>query len=434
MNLEGYNLFMIKILWKTEKRKVKDLIPADYNPRKISDKERFDLKESIKEFSEVEPVVINTDNHLIGGHQRVSIYADLKIEEIDVRIPNRQLNIEEEMRLNLRLNKNTGDWDHEKLAEMNIDMLLNVGFGDEELSDMWDNVDIIEDDFKLKKAVEKAKETKIKNGDIYELGKHRLMCGDSTSEEDLKKLMNNEKALMVYCDPPYNIGLNYNDGLTTKGKYQGEKEAVKVNDSKKIGDYKNFIFSTLKNAHKNADKNAHFFYWCDEKYIWMIQQLFAEDGIDNKRVCMWVKNNFNMTPQIAFNKVYEPCIYGTTGKPFLNNKYKNLNEILNKEVESGNQVHDEIFDIINIWLAKRDIAQDYEHPTQKPITLHEKPIKRCTAPGSIILDLFGGSGSTLIAAEQLKRKAFLMEINPIFCQVIINRYEEYTNRKAKKIS
>lgn len=425
---------MSKILWKTEKRKVKDLIPADYNPRKINEKERADLMESIKEFSEVEPVVINTDNHLIGGHQRVSIYADLGVNEIDVRIPNRKLTIEEEMRLNLRLNKNTGEWDSEKLAEMNIDMLLDVGFGDEELSNLWDNVDIIEDDFKLKKAIEKAEKTKIKYGEIYELGKSRLMCGDSTKEEDLKNLMDGQIALMVYCDPPYNIGLNYTNGLSTKGKYQGEKEEVKINDNKKIGEYKDFILNTIKNAHKHSDKNSHFFYWCDEKYIWLIQQLFEADGISNKRVCMWIKNNFNMTPQIAFNKVYEPCVYGTIGRPFLNSKYKNLNEILNKEVESGNQVHDEIFDTFNIWLAKRDVAQDYEHPTQKPITLHEKPLKRCTAPGDIVLDLFGGSGSTLIACEQLKRKAYLMEINPVFCQVIINRYEEYTGHKAKKIN
>ena len=124
---------MSKIIWKTEKRKVCDLIPADYNPRKITDQERADLMESIKEFSEVEPVIINLDNHMIGGHQRLSIYADLKIEEIDVRVPNRKLSIEEEMKLNLRLNKNTGQWDWAVLSKFDHELLGGVGFTEEEM-------------------------------------------------------------------------------------------------------------------------------------------------------------------------------------------------------------------------------------------------------------------------------------------------------------
>jgi DNA modification methylase len=143
---------------------------------------------------------------------------------------------------------------------------------------------------------------------------------------------------------------------------------------------------------------------------------------------LWIKNNFNMTPQVAFNKVYEPCVYGTTGSPSLRKELKNLNEILNQNVESGNQVVDEITEMLNVWLVKRDNAQEYEHPTQKPITLCEKPMKRCTKAGDIVLDLFGGSGSTLIAAEQLNRRAYLMEIDPVFCDVIKRRYEEYIKR------
>jgi DNA modification methylase len=140
-----------------------------------------------------------------------------------------------------------------------------------------------------------------------------------------------------------------------------------------------------------------------------------------------------MTPQVAFNKAYEPCVYGTVGKPSLNKNIRNLNEILNQEVGSGNQVHDEILEMITIWLDKRDNAQEYEHPTQKPITLAEKPLKRCASPGGVILDLFGGSGSTLIACEQIKRSSRLMEQDPIFASVIVNRWEVFTNLKAKKI-
>lgn len=421
---------MTKIIWSTERRKVKDLIPADYNPRKITDKQRQELMDSIKEFNEVEPVIINTNNHLIGGHQRLSIYADLGIDEIDVRVPNRKLTIDEEIKLNLRLNKNTGEWDSEKLQDLNIETLLDVGFGDEELSSMFDNVDITEDNFNAGKAIEAAKTTTVKPGEIYQLGDHKLMCGNSANPEDVDKLMGEEKTSMVYCDPPYNIGLSYANGLTTDNKYQGTYKE----DNRKDQDYKSFIKQTIENIQKHASKNTHFFYWGDEKYIWLLQTAYEELGISNKRVCLWIKNNQNQTPQIAFNKVYEACVYGTMGRPFLNPNYKAFNEVMNKEVESGNQLIDDITDLFNIWLVKRDTAQDYEHLTQKPLALHEKPLKRCSGPGTIVVDLFGGSGSTLMSCEQLNRRAFLMEQDPIFCQVIINRWETFKGDKAKKLN
>jgi len=179
----------MKITWRTEKRKVVDLIPADYNPRKLSEKARADLIASIKEFSEVEPVVINTDNKLIGGHQRVSIYADLQIEEIDVRVPSRNLNLEEEMRLNIRLNKNTGEWDDSKLLEWDQELLEGVGFSKEELTDIFDGVNVEDKDFDLETELVKTSDTKIQYGEMYKLGEHTIMCGDATKEEDVKKLM-----------------------------------------------------------------------------------------------------------------------------------------------------------------------------------------------------------------------------------------------------
>lgn len=140
-----------------------------------------------------------------------------------------------------------------------------------------------------------------------------------------------------------------------------------------------------------------------------------------------------MTPQIAFNKLYEPCVYGTRGKPYLA-PINNLNEILNKEVGTGNRAMDDVQDLINIWLAKRLPGNEYEHPTEKPPTLHEKPLRRCTKPGDRVLDSFGGSGSTLIACEQLNRIAYLSELDPIFCQLIINRYVQLTGSKAKQLN
>jgi DNA modification methylase len=249
--------------------------------------------------------------------------------------------------------------------------------------------------------------------------------------------MQGKKADMVYCDSPYNIGLNYDTGIGTSTKYRKNFPDLKykgVNDNKKTPEYKQFLDSTIKNALKVSNPDAHIFYWCDENYIWLLQELYRENKIHADRVCLWIKNNFNVTPQIAFNKVYEACVYGKIGKPYLNKNFKNFNEILNKEIESGNQGLDEILEMINIWLIKRDNTSEYLHPTQKPITLHESPIKRCTRPGDILLDLFGGSGSTLISAEQSKRKAYLCEIDPIFCTVILNRFEQYTGKKGAKLA
>jgi len=412
--------------WHNEKRKVKDLIPADYNPRYLTDKDRYDLEQSITRFNEVEPVVINIgsrNNVLIGGHQRLIIYADLGKEEIDVRVPNRELTIEEETELNLRLNKNTGSWDWNKLKDIDINKLLDVGFRDEELSILYN--EIIDDEEEGIQRTKKEKiTTEIKNGDIIKLGQHTLMCGDSTKIDDVKKLMGDNLADVIYCDPPYNIGLDYNEGMNVghqnrELQYQGQYTSR--DDKKSYNDYYKFIDQTVRNSMAVAKNDSHFFYWCDQKYIGMIQQIFKENGITNKRVCLWIKNNFNPTPQIAFNKLYEPCVYGTKGRPYLNKNINNLNEILNKQISSEN-IYNDLMLYFDIWLIPRD--SQYDHPTQKPISLHEKPLKRCSKVGDIVLDLFGGSGSTLLACEQMGRKCFMMENDPLFCQTIVNRFNQ----------
>jgi len=418
------------INWKNERRKIVDLIPADYNPRRLTDIQKEQLKKSLEKFNLADPLILNTDNTLIGGHQRLKILIDLGIEEIDVRMPDRALTKEEEKELNLRLNKNIGEWDIDMLLKFDQNMLMDVGFDNNELGDYWDSLLSIEDDnFNVQKELAEIKEIKTQKGDFYKLGNHYLICGDSTDPEIVKKLIGENKMQMIYCDPPYNIGLDYNKGIGTNNKYGG-----KTDDKKSQKEYREFLDKTIKNAKTTIAENCHIFYYCDENYIWLLQNLFQENGIKLKRVCLWIKNNQNPTPQIAFNKVYEPCIYGIIGAPYLNDKYKNLNEIINKEVGSGNQTIDDILDMINIWLVKRENSQDYEHPTQKPITLTQKPITRCTNLGDKILDLFGGSGSTLIAAEILKRQAFLAEYEPIFCDLIIKRYEHLSGKSAKKIN
>ncbi|MCB0510738.1 MAG: site-specific DNA-methyltransferase, partial [Bacteroidetes bacterium] len=333
--------------------------------------------------------------------------------------------------LNLRLNRNTGDWDYDLLKEFDPTLLLEVGFDDSDLSNTWDDVlSIDEDGFDIEEELILIKDPNVREGQVFQLGRHRLICGDSTKAETLTKLLHDTKIDVFYSDPPYNISLDYNKGIGTRGKYGG----TKVNDSKDRIGYKEFLTSCISNAKDYLKEDAHVFTWCDENYIGLLQEIYSELSIQHKRVCLWLKNNQNVTPQIAFNKAYEPCVYGTIGKPFLSQRVTNLNEVLNKEVGTGNRLLDDVEDYLNIWLAKRLPSNQYEHPTEKPVTLHEKPLRRCTKPGDKVLDLFGGSGSTLIACEQLNRTAYLVELDPIFCDLIIRRYERLTHDKAKLIN
>jgi DNA modification methylase len=298
------------------------------------------------------------------------------------------------------------------------------------MSNIWDsNLEIEDDEFNEEKELAKIKETIIKPGEIYQLGMHRLICADGKDPEAIKKLVGTEKIDLIDVDPPYNIGLNYSSGIGTKNKYGGKTE-----DNKSDEDYRLFLNGLIKNSLSVSKKNAHVFFWCDQKYIGLLQSLYKELKIDSKRVCLWIKNNQNPTPQLAFNKAYEPCVYGTIGKPFMSDNVKNLNEVLNKEIGTGSRLIDDIMDLFDIWLVKRLPAAEYEHPTQKPPTLHEKVLRRCTRPGDNVLDLCAGSGSLMVACEQLKRRAFLSEIDPIFATLIIKRYEKLTNKKAKKLS
>lgn len=421
-----------KLVWHTESRRVDDLIPYEKNPRTLSDKQRRDLEASITKFNLVEIPAINTDNTVIAGHARLKIMKALgrEQEEIEVRVPNRLLTKSEFEEYLLRSNRNTGSWDYELLKSFDTSFLLEIGFDESDLSDIWDDVlELQDDEFNDEKAVKEAEKTDIKTGDMFALGNHRLVCGDSTDKEVVARLLGEQKIQTVYCDPPYNISLDYNKGVGGNANYGGT-----VDDKKTNTEFRIFLKSVMQSALSVSEKDAHHFWYCDQKYVGMLQNLYEELGIAYKRTALWVKNGINPTPKIAFNKCYEPCVYGTTGKPYLSEKHKKFHEILNPEVGTGNATADDINDMIDIWLAKRVAGDAYEHPTQKPVTLHERPLSRCTKIGHNVLDLFGGSGSTLLACEQMKRNAFLVEMNPVFCQVIINRYEKFTGTKAVSLN
>ncbi len=410
---------------------INDLKPAKYNPRHWDEQATSQLKQSLKKFGFVDPIIANgapkRHNTIIGGHFRWKVAKELGIKRIPVVYVNLP-NLDKEKELNLRLNRNTGEFDLALLKKFDVELLLDVGFDDNDLENIWNDVLETEDDnYDTDKKLDQIKAAKTKAGDIYQLGKHRLICADATDPATVTKLITTKTVNMIYCDPPYNIKLDYQSGISTKGKYG----VASTKDNMPDEHYKQFLQKSLTNAISVAKEDCHIFYWCDEKYIGMLQSLYRELDINPLRVCLWIKNNFNMTPQVAFNKVYEPCVYGTKGQPYLAQKSTSLNEVMNKEIGSGNRALDDILDLIDIWLVKRKAAKEYRHPTEKPPTLHEKAIRRCTKLDDTILDLFGGSGSTLIACEQMKRKCLICEKEPIFCDLIIDRFQSLTGKKAK---
>lgn len=413
--------------------KVDYLKVSEYNPRKHDEVAKEQLKTSIQKYGLVDPLIANSNqnrkNILIGGHFRLAVAKELGIKDVPVVFLD-IADIEKEKELNLRLNKNVGEWDLELLKEFDLGVLMEVGFGDEDLSQIWDDsLETEDDNFDTEAELEKIEETDIQLGDLFELGSHRLLCGDAHDQASVQRLMGGEKTSMIYTDPIYNIGVSYDKGIGGKQNYGG-----KVDDNKSDAEYREFLKSGMQSALTVANKDFHYFCYCDQKYIGMVQDIYRELDIENKRVCMWIKNGQNPTPGVAFSKCYEPAVYGTVGSPYLSKSVQNLNEVMNKEIGTGNRLIDDILDELDIWLVKRLAGNEYQHSTSKPPTLHEKAIRRCTKPGDIILDLYGGSGSTLIAAEMLKRKAYLTEIEPRFCQLIINRYEKLTGQKARLIS
>lgn len=422
---------MNKLVWHTEVRNVNDLIPYDKNPRQMSDKQIKDLKKSLKKFNLVEIPAVDIDNRIIAGHQRLKVLQLLGRgnEEIEVRIPNRKLTQEEYDRYLITSNAVTGDWDFEKLKSFDLSMLTDIGFDKSELEGIWaENLETEDDEFDVEEELKKIKTPKTKLGDLIILGNHRLICGDCTDPVVLKKLFGNEKASMIYSDPPYNINFDYMGGLGGKKNY-----GAKVHDNRTYEQYKDFLKKSIESGLAVSNPNTHIFYWSDQIYIGLVQELYRELGIENKRVLLWVKNSQNPTPGVAFNKCYEPCTYGVRGKPWIAKNIQNLNEVMNKELTTGNNLLSEALDHLDLWMVKRLSGKDYEHATSKPPMLHQKAIRRCTKPGDIILDSFSGSASTLIAAEQLKRRVFAVELEPAFCDLAIKRFEKLTGSKAKII-
>lgn len=417
-----------QLSWTTVHRCVNELVPQEVNPRKISDKQMSDLTRSLKKFNLVEIPAVDFDGTILAGHQRLKGLQLLGRgdELIDVRVPNRKLTEKEAKEYLIGSNKLGGDFDFELLKSFDLPTLEFAGFDSVEIAKFWDvEKDTKDDKFDPEKEVKKIKTPTTQRGDLIIMGEHRLLCASSTDKYAVEKLFDGYKATAIYSDPPFNIGLSYDKGVGNKSNYGGT-----CDDNKTTEEYVNFIRQVMQSALTVSEKDTHVAFWCDEAWIWVFQTLYNELGIKNRRVNIWLKNNSSPVPTVAFNKCAEFCVYGTQGTPYLSPLYQNFNEVQNKNCGTGNQL---LEDVSNIWATKRLPSDQMEHPTSKNPELHHKFIMRCTKPGDIIYDAFSGSASTMICAEQLGRKVYSLEIDPIFCDLAIKRYEKLTGNKAEII-
>ena len=389
--------FVMKtIIWNTEKRKISELKPAEYNPREMTDKQAKDLTVSLERFDLADPIVINTDNTIIGGHQRIKILTDVGRNEVDVRVPSRKLSLKEEQELNLRLNRNLGQWDYDALANFDQEMLLDVGFESAEL----DKVFQIEPEPKDDEVPAVPEEPKTKVGDIYILGNHRVMCGDSTKVDDVEKLMGGKKADMVFTDPPYGIEAVQNNSIggdKSFGKDVGGNIVKSNTYSKIIGD-------------DTTNTAKDFYNMCVSLNI--------------KNIILWGGNYF--TDFLSPSRCWIVWDKEMTGN------FSEAEMAWTSFSKGGVKVFKHLWNGLSREGNRKEELKTRVHPTQKPVGLFAEIFKRFDGFKSIY-DGFLGSGSTLIACEKTNRICYGMELDPKYCDVIVKRWEEYTGKKAELV-
>lgn len=382
-----------KLHWTTEVRKLSDLIPVSYNPRSLSDKQAKDLKASLIHFSLAEIPVINLDNTILAGHQRCKILAQIegKDFEIDVRVPNRQLTPEEADEYLIRSNKNSGEFDFELLENhFDTDDLIDWGFDEDEFEHDVD-IEEVEGEDDVPDAPE---EPITKLGDVWILGSHRLLCGDSTSIDAVDRLMDGQKADMVFTDPPYGMNLDVRNSNNLGGK-DGWKNKAK-NYTAVIGDDEDYDPVFLMDYFKDVKEQ---FWWGADYYA---QRILGKDA---GSWLVWDKRKGVEDMKLTFSE-FELCW----------SKTRHLREIV-RITWSG------------ILGTEQEFDHKRHHPTQKPIKLSVWFVDKFAKEGGLVADLFGGSGSTLIACEKTKRKCFMMELDEKYTQVILQRWMEFTGKE-----
>lgn len=421
---------------------ISQLIPAPYNPRvdlKPGDDDYEKLRRSMNEFGCVEPIVWNKrSGYVVSGHQRLKVLQGSGATEIECVAVD--LDHDRERALNVAMNKIGGAWDEDKLRELldqmdaEFDKAL-TGFDAKEIQALLDAARTAEqDDFDVDAALEEIVEPVTRRGDIWLLGEHRLMCGDSTSAADVERLMDGHVAQLVVTDPPYNVD------------YHGKAGSI-ANDHMESEVFRCFLESAFLLMHKHSAPGAAAYIFHAETEALNFILAYKSAGFLLKQRLIWVKNRFAMGRQ-DYQWRHEGILYGWKGGAahyFADDRTQStvlfegdlpdpqhlkkaeLVDLLNRYIERDNQVAQSV-----LFCDKP--LRNPEHPTMKPVPLVGQIVKNSSKPGWDVLDMFGGSGTTLMACEQLGRRALLMEIDERHCDCTIRRWETATGKKATKES
>lgn len=424
---------------------------AEYNPRKWDKIKMEQLKTSLEKFGLVDPLIVNSasnrKNVVIGGHFRLKIAKELGFKEVPVvyvNIPN----IEQEKELNIRLNKNTGDWDYKLLAEFDSSLLADIGFNSEDLDDIF-GLDETPEQFDLQKELSKLniQNITINKGDVYALGDSRLMCGDSTIESDVLKLMNGDKADMCFTDPPYI--LDYLKGKKKAGKaitgFGAKRDRRYLETDSLPEDFTAKWMAHIAKVQKDSFSIIVYENWKNIRTIWAEMEKYWKV----KNMLVWHLSNRmqSFAGKYRFFSKHDIAMVGAspnTDIPYnldveidgLQNEYETALYAISGKPQWESYKHGKKYqptDFIEYVAAdEKSSGQGIIFGT-KPIEILIPYIKVLTKRNDLIIEPFGGSGSTLIAATKMKRRCYIMEKSPVYAEVIKHRWEKLTGQKGVKI-
>jgi len=389
---------------KTEKIAISKIKLNPNNPRLIKDDKFAKLVQSIKDFPEmleIRPIVVNDDMIILGGNMRFKACKEAGLKEVSI-IKASGLSEDKQREFLIKDNTSGGEWDW-NMIENEWDVEELDAWGLDLLAEFVTELEAEEDDFLVPDG---GIETDIVLGDLFEIGEHRLLCGDSTDSDQVAKLMNGQKADMVFTDPPYNVDFKgqdlsntTKDGIEILGHKGANSKHDKIkNDSMPDDEFVDFMKEVLSNV-TLFNKGAWYFSFCDLKLDLLLTPL-KEMGFNWKSIIIWKKNQATLSGK-DYKSRYEPIVYGCPENSFYGERYKQE----------------------DIWEFQRTLKNDL-HPTMKPIPLIENALNNSSVEGMNVLDLFLGSGSTMVASHQLKRKCYGMELDPKYCQVIIDRMKK----------
>ena len=376
------------------------LVPYVNNARTHSAEQIIKLRSSLREFGFVNPIIIDRDFNVIAGHGRLMAAKEEGINEVPCVFADFLTDAQKKAYIlaDNRMAMDAG-WD-EELLKIEMEELQNLGydleftgFDEKELADLFgvDDKEVKEDEFDLTAALEKA--SFVERGDVWFVGKHKLMCGDATSSEDVAKLMEDKKANLILTDPPYNVAFKSSDGLTIQ------------NDSMDNNDFYEFLYLSFKNMADHLENGgAAYVFHADTEGL-NFRKAFIDAGFHLAGCCIWVKDSL-VLGRSDYQWQHEPVLYGfmQNGKhPWYSDRKQTT-----------------------IWNFDKP-KKNSNHPTSKPLDLLAYPINNSTQANAIVIDTFGGSGSTLMACEQMNRICYTMELDEKYASVILRRYVEDTN-------